>query len=142
MPRLKPLASSILYRASKKRLGAENLPAARASKPVQWTGRVDQVTSGPAIEGSQFLPTRTPGSVIRESLTLPLNDSPIFLRFLRAVANLDRLPRCDMQVLAGTEDPIQHPLTAHSATWPLCMGVNGRPLNAAGSGKSIRAAWR
>ena len=46
--------------------------------------------------------------LIGESLTLSLNDSAIFLRFFRAIDNLDRLPRCNMQVLAGTEDPVQH----------------------------------
>ena len=48
------------------------------------------------------------GQFIGESLALSLNDGPIFLRFLRAINNLDRLPRCNMQVLAGTEDPVQH----------------------------------
>jgi len=28
--------------------------------------------------------------------------------YLRAIDDLDRLPRCNMQVLAGAEDPVQH----------------------------------
>ena len=102
-----PLYSTVS--ASKKRLGAENLPDARASKPVQWTGRVDhghQRACYRRIAVSPDAYTRV-SSFVNLSRSR-LNNSPIFLRFLRAVDNLDRLPRCGMQVLAGTEDPIQH----------------------------------
>jgi hypothetical protein len=34
--------------------------------------------------------------------------------------------------------PFNIPLTAHSATWPECRGVSGRPLKVAGEGKRIR----
>ena len=48
------------------------------------------------------------GQFVGEPFTLPLNDGSIFLSFLRTINDLDRLPRRNMQVLARTEDPVQH----------------------------------
>ena len=50
---------------------------------------------------------------VAESLTLSLNDSAAFLYLFRAIDCLDRLPRCNMQVLARAEHPVQH--AAYSA---------------------------
>src|ERR1022692_284125 len=50
---------------------------------------------------------------VAESLTLSLNDNAAFLHLFRAIDYLDRLPRCNMQVLARAEHPVQH--AAYSA---------------------------
>src|ERR1039457_6524640 len=50
---------------------------------------------------------------VAESLTLSLNDSAAFLYLFRAIDCLDRLPPCNMQVLARAEHPVQH--AAYSA---------------------------
>ena len=44
---------------------------------------------------------------IRESFTFSDSDSAIFFRLLRSIHDLDCLPRCNMQVLARTEDSVQ-----------------------------------
>src|SRR5690242_3980009 len=51
--------------------------------------------------------------LVRESLTLSLNDSAVFLYLSRAIDYFGRLPSCNMQVLARAEDAVQH--AAHSA---------------------------
>ena len=51
--------------------------------------------------------------LVRESLTLSLNESAVVLYLFRAIDYFDRLPSCNMQVLARSEDPVQH--AAHSA---------------------------
>ena len=104
MPRVVTLSSSILYRLrfirNETTIPAEPTPAL-ASEPVRGAGEFTRVSpAGLLSEDRSFSRRVHQGQLIRESLTLSLNDSPIFLRFLRAVDNLDRLPRCNMQVLA------------------------------------------
>jgi hypothetical protein len=79
--------------------------------PRQRAGVVERLvplTAGLLSQDRRFSRRVHKCQFVGESFALSLNDGPIFLCFLLAINNLDRLPRCNMQVLAGTEDPVQH----------------------------------